>query len=147
MSIISLEGLMSVGGNEDRSLALIDVQHNGNLYHWKIYIPHNIADLAQFLEDSKLKIEADIDNKELIWKELNPKTRIEIDGLTNEEIIIDIQKDEIVKPDIPDYYAKRRSEYPTIGEQLGALYKGINSIEYATVQQKINDIKIKYPKP
>jgi hypothetical protein len=41
-----------------------------------------------------------------------------------EVITVDIEKSEIVKPEIPDYYAKRRAEYPSIGDQLDAFWKG-----------------------
>lgn len=140
-STITLEGLSSVGGNEDRALADIIVDYNNIAYKWKIYIPKNVTNLDQFLEESKPSIESDIDAKELKWINLNPKTKI-IDG-----VVFDIQKDEIVKPDVPDYYALRRNQYPSIGEQLDAVWKGIDSQAYTDMLQKIQDVKNKYPKP
>lgn len=146
-SIISLEGLTTVGNNEDRALAYIKVEYNGNVYLWQIYIPKDVVNLELFLEDSKSKIEFEIDTKEQEWLLLNPKTRIIQDPITGENITVEIQKDEIVKANIPDYYALRRSEYPSIGEQLDAVWKGSNSQAYIDMLKKIQDIKNKYPKP
>lgn len=45
-----------------------------------------------------------------------------------------------------DDYAKRRREaYPSIGDQLDALWKG--GEEAAKMKQKILDVKNQYPKP
>lgn len=146
-SIISLEGLTTVGNNEDRALADIRVVYNNNIYLWKVYVPQNIVDLTLYLEESKTKIESEIDAKELQWQLLNPKTKSIEDPLTGETITVDILKDEIVKPDVPDYYALRRNEYPPITDQLGAVWKGASSVEYADMQNKISEVKRKYPKP
>ena len=78
---------------------------------------------------------------------MSPKTRIELDSITGQEVVVDINKNEIVKPEIPDYYAKRRDEYPPIGDQLGAIAKGLDSPEYLEILAKIDAIKAKYPKP
>lgn len=42
------------------------------------------------------------------------------------------------------YAEKRRQEYPSIGDQLDALWKG--GEEAAAIKVKINAIKAKYPK-
>ena len=45
----------------------------------------------------------------------------------------------------PDYAQRRRSEYPSIEEQLDALWKGGQA--QAEMAQRIATIKTKYPKP
>jgi hypothetical protein len=144
-SEISLEGIQSVGGNEDRALALLKVTYNDNVYDWKIYVPSN-ANLSEFLEQSKSRIEAQIDAKEAEWAALDPKTRSYTDPFTGEQTVSDIQKEEIVHPDIPDYYALRRNEYPSLGEQLGAIWKGPEHSDYVDMMNKIQSVKEKYPK-
>jgi hypothetical protein len=57
---------------------------------------------------------------------------------------VPIEKSEIVRPDIPDYYAKRRAEYPPIGDQLDALWKGDEA--QADMFDRIAAVKTKYPK-
>lgn len=149
-STISLEGIASVGGNEDRALAHLKVEYNGNTYNWQIYVPSG-ADLQTFLADANTSaaVESQIDSKEAIWAALNPKTRTIVGSgiMGNPDITVNLSKEEVVKPDIPDYYAQRRDAYPSVGEQMGAIFKGIGSPEYAVVQQKIADVKAKYPKP
>lgn len=146
MTTLSLEGLITVGGDEDRALALIDVNYNGELYHWKRYVPKG-ADLQQFLIDVVPSIESEISYKENIWEQLTPKTENIEDPITGEITIRNIEKDEIVKPDVPDYYALRRNAYPLLSDQMGALYKGVDSQEYIDIQQKVADVKLQYPKP
>ena len=144
---ISLEGLLTVGGNEERSVADIKVYYNNNVYDWKIYIPQNV-NLSEYIEQSKAKIMADIDAKEAEWEALDPKTKTIPDPhrFRGEEIVVPLEKNEIVKPNIPDYYALRRQEYPTLAEQLGAIWKGTDSAEFDEMKQKILAVKNKYPK-
>jgi len=142
---ISLEGLASTGGNEDRAIAHIDVTLNGQLYHWQTYIGRN-ADLSAYLEAAKTRIEAEILAKEAEWAALDPKTRSFVDPITQEEQIVDIQKDEIVRPDVPDYYALRRESYPPVVEQVSAIMKGQGSTEYIAVVEQIETVKATYPK-
>ena len=104
------------------------------------------ANLGDHIESSKTKIQQDIDAKELEWSN-HPKIKYEQD-LMNPGVTIEVQvsKEEIVKPDYPDYYALRRNEYPKIGDQLDALWKGIDSPEFTNVMNKIQEVKQKYPK-
>jgi hypothetical protein len=141
---ISLEGLMTVGGDETRALAMVKVNHNGQTYDWQIFVPEG-ANLSEFITASEATVKAQIDAKEAAWTALDPKTREVEDPLTGETKTVDIPKDEIVRPDIPDYYAKRRKEYPSIGDQLDAFWKGGDAA--AEMLAKIQDVKDKYPKP
>ena len=141
---ISLEGLMSPGGEETRSIAMVKVNHNDQDYDWQIFVPADV-DLATFIENSEATVKAQIDAKEAEWEALDPKTKQVVDGIMGEVIEVPIEKSEIVKPDIPDYYAKRRAEYPSIGDQLDAFWKG-GEAEVA-MYAKIQAVKDKYPKP
>ena len=140
---ISLEGLATPGGDENRALAYIKVEHNGLTYDWQTFVPPN-TDLTTFMAQSEAAIKAQIDAKEAAWAALTPKTREVTDPITGETTTVPIEKSEIVRPDIPDYYAKRRAEYPTIGDQLDALWKGGEA--QANMFDAIVAIKNKYPK-
>ena len=140
---ISLEGLMSPGGDETRALALLKVEHNGLTYDWQAFVPPN-TDLTTFITQSESTIKAQIDAKEAAWTALTPKTREVTDPITGETKTVPIEKSEIVRPDIPDYYAKRRAEYPSIGDQLDALWKGGEA--QTAMQAQIAAVKAKYPK-
>lgn len=142
---ISLEGLMSGVEGEERALALLQVTHNDQTYEWKAFVPPGTTDLGQFVTDITPRILAEIDAKEAEWEALDPKTRVIEDITIGEPITVPIDKSEIVRPEIPDYYAKRRAEYPPLGEQLDAVWKGGDAA--TAMQAKIQAVKQKYPKP
>lgn len=141
---VALTGLATVGGEETRALAMVDVNYNNKVYNWQIFVPAGV-DLSSFITGSEARLKAEIDAKEAQWTALDPKTRQVTDPITGETKIEPIPKEEIVRPDIPDYYAKRRAEYPAVGDQLGAQWKG--GQEAADMQAKIQAVKNKYPKP
>lgn len=143
---IGLKGLYTPPAPENRDIAYLEVVHNGQTYDWLAYIPQgqNVADSLAAIEAS---VYADIDAKEAKWAALEPKTKTVLNPLTMQEETVNIQKEEIVKADSPDYYALRRNEYPPIGDQLGAIAKGLDSSEYQAILAKIAEIKAKYPKP
>jgi hypothetical protein len=147
MSSINLVGLASNLPDENRALAYIEVQHNNNTYNWQIFIPPNVENIDQFLQSAQQSILNDINQKELAWTELEPKTRTIDDPMTGQVTEVPISKEEIVKPSIPDYYALRRSEYPSLGDQLDAVWKGLGSQAFLDMQVKIASVKTKYPKP
>jgi hypothetical protein len=144
---VSLKGLKTMEAPEDRGLLFIDVEYNNTNYDWHLFIPSDrITDISGFIEDSLEFIKDDIDTKESQWDSMD-KQRVGLDPFTNEEIVINIDKSEIVKPDFPDYYMKRRTEYPSIGEQLDALWKGEDSPDYISVKNKVLGVKQSNPKP
>ena len=102
--------------------------------------------IPSILQTKKSVINDDIDAKELIWTNLSPKTRTITDPITQDTTTVDIQKSEIVKPTIPDYYILRKREYPVLSDQLDAIWKGPNSPDFINMQNKINSIKTQYPK-
>lgn len=117
---IKSAGLLTPGGLEDRDIIVLDVEYKKNTYSWSIYsVP------GQSIEDSIT----------------NALTSIE------QKIATQLAAGEEPTPEIPDYYAKRRTEYPSIGDQLGAIAKGLDSPEYLEILAKINAVKAKYPKP
>lgn len=140
--MISLEGIASNIEGEERGLAYLKVEHNGQTYDWQIFVPPG-ADLSAFLASKEAAIKTDIDAKEAAWAALTPKTR-EIDDMMGGKTTVPIDKSEIVRPDVPDYYAKRRAEYPSLAEQLGAMWKGGDAA--AEMAARIEAIKAKYPK-
>lgn len=141
---VSLEGLASNIEGEERGLAYLKVQHNNQTYDWQIFVPPG-ADLSAYIASKETAIKADIDAKEAAWAALTPKTREINDPMTGGTITVPIDKSEIVHPDVPDYYAKRRAEYPSLGDQLDALWKGGD--EALEMLAKIALVKQKYPKP
>lgn len=143
---IGLKGLYTPPAPETRDIAYLEVVHNGQTYDWMIYVPQG-QDVADVLVSMESRIYAEIDYKEAEWAALEPKTKNFSNPITLEEETVPIAKEEIVKPDNPDYYALRRNEYPSIGDQLGAIAKGANSPEYQDILTKIQAVKDKYPKP
>ena len=141
--MISLEGIASNLANEERGLAYLKVEHNGQTYDWQLFVPQG-ADLSAYIASKEAAIKADIDAKEAAWAAA-PKTREIPDPFGGSPTVVDIDKSEVVRPDNPDYYAKRRAEYPALGEQLDALWKGGEAA--AEMTAKIAEIKAKYPKP
>jgi hypothetical protein len=142
---VALTGLGGGGPGEDRAMASLQVEHNEQTYDWAIYIPTNLeTDLGTYIQSIEADIYAEIDMKEAAWEALTPKTRERNNPMTNETITVDISKSEIVSPDMPDYYAKRRAEYPPLAEQLDALWKGGDSA--TAMASKIQAVKAKYPK-
>jgi hypothetical protein len=143
---VELKGLFTPPAPETRDIAHLEVVHNGNTYNWMVYTSQGV-NIANSLASMETRIYAEIDYKEAQWAALEPKTRIELNRITMEETVVDIAKEEVVKPDYPDYYALRRNEYPVMGDQLGGISKGIDSVEYQDILTKIQAVKDKYPKP
>jgi len=143
--MITLTGIQSLQAPEDRALAYIEVNVNNEKYEWQVYIPTGTENLQAYLDQIEPTVIADITAKEIEWQALEPETRTITDPFGNTQTVA-IDRTEIVKPTIPDYYALRRNEYPTIGDQLDAMWKGTDSAEYAAIMQKIQAVKDRYPK-
>jgi hypothetical protein len=129
---------------EDRAVAILKVEHNGQTYEWQRFVPAG-ADLSEFVAGLGASVGAEIDVKEAEWTALTPKTREIEDPFTGEKQTVDIDKSEVVRPEIPDYYAKRRVEYPAIGDQLDAQWKGGDAA--TAMQARIQAVKANNPKP
>lgn len=142
---IRLTGIYTPPLPETRDLAMVEVDHNNTMYNWQMYIPQG-QNLQAYIDSQELRIKAEIDAKELEWTNLNPRYTIMSDPFTGEDVQIDITRDDIVKPEIPDYYAKRRDAYPAIGDQLDALWAGVDSEKFNILMQRIQEVKAEYPK-
>ena len=130
--MISLEGLQSGVAGEDRAIAILKVEHNGQTYDWMTFVPPN-TDLATYIADSETRVKAEIDAKEAAWAALDSAAQEELNKL------------DVVRADNPDYYASRRAEYPTLADQLDAMWKGGDAM--TAMAAKIAAVKQKYPKP
>jgi hypothetical protein len=143
MTTIALEGLASNISGEERALAYIKVDHNGQTYDWQMFVPAGV-DLNAYMESSAARIGAEIDAKEAEWAAA-PKTREIEDPITQQKTTVQVDKSEVVRPDVPDYYAKRRAEYPSVAEQMGAMWKGGAAAD--EMKAMVQAVKDKYPKP
>jgi hypothetical protein len=148
MNNVIITGVQTLEYPETRPLLLLDVEYSGSNYEWSIYYYGSTASFQDYLsEEVKQDIYDDIQTKEEIWQNLDPKTKTISSSVDDEPITVDILKSEIVKPDFPDYYAKRRMEYPSIYEQLDAIWHGSGSVEYNAMKDKIQGVKNKHAKP
>lgn len=141
MATISLNGLTGAPDGVRTTLFLM-VDYNANTYLWKIYMPPD-NDINQYIIEKTPTILADIDAKEAIWANTNP-TRV----ITGPEgnTTITLTKSDVVKPDDVDYYMKRAASYPSITDQLDAIFKGVTSNEFITMVNTMKAIKTIYPK-
>jgi hypothetical protein len=130
--MISLEGLQSGVTGEDRAIAILKVEHNSLTYDWMTFVPPD-ADLATYIAASEGRVKAEIDAKEAAWAAIDLATQATLD------------KSDIVRADNPDYYASRRAEYPTLADQLDAMWKGGDAM--TAMSAKITAVKQKYLKP
>lgn len=97
-------GISSHPTRTGRQLLIIDIiNESGTTYHWQIYTPIlNGEELMNYLNDNSSIYENDILRKEALW-EVSPKTRTYEDPMMGGTITVDIQKEEIVHPTIPDF--------------------------------------------
>lgn len=144
MNQIAIRGIAPNNLNDDRTLLLLDVTFNGEVFAWETRIsPLYTGSFNNYIEENTDKIFSDIENKLELWETLSPKTReIVVEG--DEIITVAIERSEIVRPTYPDYYVLRKQEYPSIQEQLDAFWKD-GSVQQS-MQQTIQNIKNKYPK-
>ena len=143
---IVLTGIQSLDPPEDRALLYVNVTVNDQPYQWQVFFPPTANSYDDYLATIAPQVYAEIAKKETDWAVLTPKTRtVEIPG--EGTVQIPIAKEEIVRPEIPDYYAKRRDAYPKIGDQLDAFWKGPQSPAYREMLGKIDAVKARYPKP
>lgn len=144
---IKIKSLTSNLINDDRSLANVEINYNDNIYNWKIYIPSKVSNIDSYLQSIENSIFEDIQQKENIWSNMTEEEKIinTIDPETNETIIRTLIKEDVVKPQIPDNYAIRKSMYPSIGDQLDAYWAGPDSPKYQNMLEIIQNIKTSYP--
>jgi hypothetical protein len=111
----------------NRQLVAIDITHNATDYNWVIYAPLVSGEaMSDYITMVTNIITADIDRKEAVWV-THPKTEEIADPFTGETKTVDIPKDRVVRPTIPDYIEglaeqKSGSELQTILDELGTAY-------------------------
>jgi capsid portal protein len=148
MNQLVIKGIAPSNLQDDRTILILDVTFNDEIFDWQVRVPPSYTGIfSNYVDDISDQIFADIENKMTIWQNLSPKTQeIVIDNFGEEQIItVPIHQQDIVKPTYPDYYVLRANEYPSLAEQLDAVWKG--GIPQQNMQQRIDDIKAKYPKP
>jgi hypothetical protein len=146
MNNIILQGIRDGNLQDDRMLLVLEVQYNDETFPWSIRMfPSYTGSYDQYIMDHADNIYADVANKLQQWEDLDPKEREILSPFDEEPTIVPITREEIVTPTYPDYYVLRANEYPPLAEQLDAFWKGGEAVEH--MQQKILDIKNKYPKP
>jgi len=146
MNKVVLRGVGSGNQQDDRTLLVVDVYYNDEIFSWELRVPPSyVGSFDDYLQLRSSQIIADVEKKLQEWEILEPKTRvIESPFSVQESQTVDILREEIVKPTYPDYYVLRSREYPSLAEQLDSMWKGGTSLE--EMQQKISSIKEKYPK-
>ena len=93
--------------------------------------------IANLSPNAKWRLEgADYANVEWLSNDIQKPTKTEIDAE-----IARLQSEY----DAKEYQRKRVKEYPTIGDQLDALWKGGDAA--AEMLAKVQAVKTKYPKP
>jgi len=111
----------------NRQLVAIDITYNSINYNWVIYAPLVSGDIMNsYIESVTNIITADIDRKEAIWIDY-PKTEEIQDVFTGETQIVDIPKERVVHPTIPDYVEGLAQGYgqeqlDSISSELGSNY-------------------------
>ena len=146
MNQINLKGITHSSPPDDRTLILLDVTYNDEVFAWETRMPPTFTgSFQEHIDTHTTAIYTDIQNKLTEWENLSPKTREIIDPLFGEQTTtVPITREEIVKPTYPDYYVLRAQEYPPLSEQMDAFWKGGTAQQ--NMQQRIQDIKNKYPK-
>ena len=145
MNKVTIAGIAQSDANDDRTLILLSVNYNNNVFPWFIRMPRDfVGSFQDFIDSKESSIYSDVAAKLQTWSDLNPKTREVVDYDTGETLTIPIEMLEVVKPTYPDYYVLRGREYPAMSEQLDAFWKGGAAAD--AMKEKIAAIKTKYPK-
>lgn len=139
---ISLAGIQDTPG---RALAHLDVNLDGKHYKWQVYVPVH-ADLHTWIPAQAQAIEQEMRAKLAQWQELEPKTREVTNELTGITELVPIEPEEIVKPEVPDYWLQRRAAYPDAAQQLEAVFKGERSAEFLQVLDQLAAVRNQFPK-
>jgi len=121
----------------NRQLIGVEIELSSNIYNWIVYTPLVSGEqLSNYLNQIANIVESDILNKEAIWQNY-PKTEEIIDPDTGETQIVDIPKERVVHPTIPDYIEAVSKQYSS--EDLNAILNelGIDYWQYPTYLKRI----------
>jgi hypothetical protein len=110
-----------------RQIVGIDIISGSEVYNWAVYAPLiNGEELNTYFSRISNIVETDIQRKEIVWSNMEHTEEID-DGMGN-IITVDIPKDRIVRPTIPDYIEsltipeKTETELNEILSELGSDY-------------------------
>lgn len=142
--MIEITGIADGNKDDDRLVVFLKVTHLEKEYDWFIRVPSNTLDWREYIASQESSILADIEKKEQEWDLVKDTVKYEMDIMSGQQIEVTPQRSDVVKPTYPDYYILRKSEYPSVAEQMDAYWKGGDSL--AEMQAKILEIKQKYPK-
>lgn len=133
---------------ETRLLAHVEVTLADQVYDWRVYIPPSVTDRDAYLIQKLPEIVAEIQALESHWEQIKdtplPDNLDPFQTNTGPQFP---RREDVIKPQIPDYYALRRDSYPSLGEQLDAIWKGVNHPDWQRIQTLIQEVKARYPKP
>jgi hypothetical protein len=113
--------------NTNRQLVAIDITYNDIDYNWTIYAPLVSGEaMNDYITAVTNIITADIDRKESIWVDY-PKTEEIQDPFMGDPQIVDIPKERVVHPTIPDYVegiarGYTQEQLDSISDELGSDY-------------------------
>jgi hypothetical protein len=111
----------------NRQLIGVEIELNGNTYNWIVYAPLVSGEgITNYLDQISNIVEGDILRKEGVWVNY-PKTEEITDPFTGETQTVDVPKDRVVHPTIPDYLEAAKMEASqeqlnSILEELGTNY-------------------------
>lgn len=155
MNSITLSGIQESSDFDDNRLIIYltityatGTFEGENVYEnfdWFIRMPPSYGgSFNDYIIANEQAIYNDLAAKIQQWNDLDPKTREIPDPFGGEPTIVPITREEIVCPTYPDYYVNRAREYPTLGDQLDAYWKG--GVDRDHMKATIDAIKAKYPK-
>lgn len=102
---------LSTPTKSGRQLVNLDVNLNSVIYDWTVYTPVlNGDELMNYLSMSSKIIQLDIERKELSWVN-HPKTEEIRDFMSGNIMTVDISKESVVRPTIPDYVEASLDNY------------------------------------
>ena len=130
----------------------VDIILNNTLYHWIAWVPKlTTQTLSEYLDANKQTYEDEILRKEAIWA-ITPRTKIISNPMFGEDMIVDVNKDEVVFPS-PDIQGMRELAYKAESDSLYMAwqkYTTIGETEKANVAKvqwldKVSEINTRIP--
>ena len=144
MNSIILTAISPSEMGDDRTKLILSVEHESEQLEWVLRVPPSFTGTFQeYIDQNAAAVHADIASKLQQWEDLDPKTKI-VEDFMGEATTVPIAREEIVCPTYPDYYVLRARDYPSLSEQLDAIWKG--GVAATAMAENIAAIKDQYPK-
>jgi hypothetical protein len=125
--MLEIKGIVSNLLNDERLKVIVGVPIADANYDWFVLVPPE-QDWQAYVAENEAVIIADVTAKIAEWETTDKETPLA----------------DYVQPEYPDYWAHRKNEYPSIGQQLDALWKG--GQEASAMKATVQSVKDKYPK-